>query len=264
MSLPAIARSVIAPAIALALASAIAAPARAEILDTGDDTARVAEPDPVQSVVTSSCRIAWYRQGGSDGELDRLRALGYDITVVGRNQLSYPELEAWDAVVIAYTEPGFLAQQQPHLQAFVDTGGGLLIHQPNHAGVADYTPVGFSVEIADPVWCSPTGFANHLDNASHPITAGLADADLSGAFDGVASLGPAFTVLASSPECGSVSLAAGTSGIGRVLFDTGNGAPISVQPGSEAYWDALFGWLCTPGPIGVEPVTFGSLKAAYR
>ncbi len=218
----------------------------------------------MQSVVTTSCRIAWYRHGGADAELDRLRALGYDITVVGRNQLTYPLLAAWDAVVIAYAEPGFLAARQPDLQAFVDTGGGLFIHQPNHPGVADYTPVGFSVEIADPVWCSPTGYASHLDDTSHPITAGMTDADLSGAFDGVAALGSSFTALASSPECGSVCLAAGTSGIGRVLFDTGNASPTSIQPGSEAYWDALFGWLCTPGPIGVEPTTFGSLKASYR
>ncbi len=249
---------------ACALGFALAGPASGGILDTGDDTARVPGTEAVQSVVTNSCRIAWYRHGGSDTELDRLRALGYDITVVGRNQLVYPELDAWDAVVLAYVEPGFLAVQQPHLQAFVDTGGGLFIHQPNHAGVADYTPVGFSVEIADPAWCSPTGFANHLDDTSHPITAGLTDADLSGAFDGVASLGASFTALASSPECGTVSLAAGTSGIGRVLFDTGNGAPISLQPGTEAYWDALFGWLCTPGPIGVDAITFGALKASYR
>ena len=237
--------------------------ANAEILDTGDDTGRIPDVVAPQSVVTPSCRIGWYRQGGSDTELERLRAFGYDISLIGRSQLSYPNLANWDLIVIAFTAVGFLGAEQPDLQAFVDVGGALLIHQPNHVGTTDYTPVGFHANVLDPAWCSPTGYATHVDDASHPITAGLSDADLSGAFDTV-TLGPSYTVLVSSPECGTPALAVGTSGLGRVAIDTGNGSTESLRPGAEAYWDALFGWLCTTGPIEVEPTTWGYVKAAYR
>lgn len=258
-------RSAVAAAVlAVPVALAPQVPAGAEILDTGFDTAAAPAAIVPQTVLQGSCRIAWYRQGGEDTEIERLRAFGYEIQLIGRSQLAYPQLADWDIVVIAYTEPGFLAAQQPALQAFVDTGGGLLIHQPNHPGLADYTPIGFSVDIASPVWCSATGHVAHVDNASHPVTAGLSDADLSGAFDAVASLGASFTVLASSTECSTPALAVGTSGIGRVAFDTGNASPSSIRPGEEAYWDALLRWLCTSGPIGVEPVTWGRTKASYR
>ena len=146
----------------------------------------------------------------------------------------------------------------------MDLGGGLLIHQPNHAGAIDYVPLGFEVSITDPVWCTPDSYLAQIVDATHPITAGCVDSDLSGSFDGVGPLGSGFDVLAQNPACGYPALAAGTSGLGRVAFDTGNGSLQSVVPGTENYWDHLYSWLCTPGPISVQPSSWALVKSDYR
>ena len=239
--------------------------ATAEILPNGEDPQQQPFDFPVQSVVQSTCPILWYRRAGGDSEIDRLEALGYDLTVVdAAPALAIANLVNYGALVIAYTGPGFLAGRQADIQAFVDQGGGVFIHQPNHAGVLDYTPLGFEVEIADPVWCAAFSYNATIVQGTHPVTQGLTDADLSGAFDDVTSLGPAFTVLATNPDCVDPALAVGTAGSGRVAFDTGNGNELSVDPGTEAYWDQLFDWLCTPGPISVAASSWGSVKAGYR
>ena len=238
--------------------------ASAEILSTGDDTERVAAPPVVQSVDTT-CRILWFRRGGNDNEIERLRMLGYDLTVVDSAPfLALDVLLEYGTVVIAYTGPGIVASRQPDLQAFVDLGGGLFIHQPNHEGALDYAPLGFDVTITDPVWCAQDSYFAEIVDASHPITAGCADADLSGAFDSVGTLGPGFHVLTGATDCAYPALAAGSSGLGRIAFDTGNGSLECVVPGTELYWDNLYSWLCTPGPIAAKPTTWAMVKAGYR
>jgi hypothetical protein len=204
-----------------------------------------------------------------EGEINRLRALGYDLTVFCETGL--PDLNGllqYGVVVITYTGAGVLADRQSDLQTFVEMGGGLFIHQPNHVGLLDYVPVGFEVSITSPIWCPPDGYYAHIVDATHPITAFCTDDDLSGALDGVGALGASFHVLAVNPDCGYPALAAGTKGLGRVVLDTGNGAPVSIDPGSDQYWRNLIGWLCSPVPVGVEPstlgVTWGVLKAGYR
>jgi hypothetical protein len=253
-------------AVAAAAFGCVAFPhiAGGEILSTGEDTEKTPDPIVVHSPATS-CRILWYHRAGGDSELDRLRALGYDITVVdAAPQLALANLLEYGTLVIAYTGPGFLAGRQPDIEAFVDQGGGLLVHQPNDVGALDYVPHGFDVTIANEVWCAPNSYFASIVDSQHPITSGCTDADLSGAFDTVGSLGPNFHVLAQNNACGDPALAVGLAGIGRVAFDTGNGNTDSVIPGTELYWDHVFGWLCSPGPIAVAPPTWGAIKAAYR
>jgi hypothetical protein len=237
--------------------------AAAEILSTGEDTEKVPDPLVVSSV--TSCRILWFHRAGAEGELDRLRALGYDITVVdSASLLALSNLLNYGTLVIAYTGSEVIADRQADIEAFVDQGGGLLIHQPNHVGAMDYVPHGFNLHINDPVWCAPGAYVAEIADATHPVTIGCSDADLSGAFDMVGAIGPAWRVLARNTTCGDPALAVGVAGLGRVAFDTGNGNTESVIPGTELYWDHLYGWLCTPGPIAVEPTTWGSVKAFYR
>lgn len=180
--------------VALALV-ALPIAASAEILSTGDDTNKVAEPTVVESVATS-CRILWFHRIGGDAEIERLRAFGYDLTVVDTAAfLTLDQLLEYGIVVIAYTQPGILAARQPDLQAFVDMGGGLFIHQPNHEGSIDYVPLGFEISITSTVWCAPDSYVAQVVDATHPITTGCTDADMSGSFDGVGPLGVRFHVL---------------------------------------------------------------------
>jgi hypothetical protein len=238
--------------------------AAAEILSTGEDTDKVPDPIVVQSV-TTSCSILWFHRAGSEAELDRLRALGYDITVVdGAPFLALSNLLNYGTVVIAYTGPELIADRQADLEAYVDQGGGLLVHQPNHVGAMDYMPHGFDLHINSSVWCAPGAYVAEIADATHPVTAGCTDADLSGAFDTVGAIGPSWRVLARNTTCGDPALAVGVTGLGRVAFDTGNGNTECVIPGTELYWDHLFSWLCTPGPVAVEATSWGSVKASYR
>ncbi len=240
------------------------APAAAEILDTGVDTEKVVEAPTVISPA-AVCPILWVRDGGADAEVERLRALGLDIRIGGFAELNPEGLEPYGVVVVAYMQSGLLTQYRTALQDFVVSGGGLLIHQPNASGLLDYTPTGFDVTMISELWCSGgTESGTTIVNEEHPLTAGLLPEDLSGDFDEVGALGPGFTVLAENSVCGDPALAAGTLGLGRVVLETGNANLQSVDPGTEAYWDRLFGWLCTPGTIAVEPVSWGQTKAMYR
>jgi hypothetical protein len=256
----------LAAAAALALGIVAFVPASsAEVLSTGVDTDRT----PIPLVTRDSagvCEILWFRRAGSFAEIDRLELLGYDITLTDNpNTITADNLQNYGALVIAYTGPGILGDRFPLIQAFVDMGGGLFIHQPNHAGTTDYAPLGFEATLQNEYWCNLPEFnPAQLSGVSHPVTDGLTSDDLSGAFDTVASIGAGYTVLATNPVCGDVALAVGTSGLGRVVFDTGNGDPQCLGPGTDAYWDNLLQWLCTPGPIGVESTGWAATKAIWR
>jgi len=238
----------------------------AEILSTGVNTEIEPGPVIVESPFEGGCSILWFRHfSGEDSERERLMEFGYDVTLTDREEsLVIDNLMNYGILVIAYTPPGALTAQHGDILAYVSQGGGVLIHQPNATGIVDYAPPGFDVEILNPFWCQVGGEFSEIVDGSHPITSGLANADLSGAFDDVGALGSGYSVLAKSTLCDVPSLAVGTSGLGRVAFDTGNGSAQSASPGSEQYWDQLFGWLCTAGPISVKPSTWGSTKAAYR
>ena len=255
--------------LSLALGAALA-PGRslAEILSTGVDTERVPAPLTVQSA-PGNCPILWFRCGIDEGEINRLRALGYDLTIACETGLPpLSELMNYGVIVIVYTGAGLLADRQSDLQTFVENGGGLFIHQPNHVGQLDYVPTGFEVSITSPIWCPPDGYYAHIVDASHPVVAFCTDDDLSGALDGVGALGAGFHVLAVNPDCGWPAVAVGTKGLGRVVLDTGNGAPVSIDPGSDQYWRNVLAWLCSAGPVGVESntstSTWGIVKAGYR
>lgn len=201
------------------------------------------------------------------GEIDRLQALGFNITqTTNPADVTPANLANYRVLVVAYTAPGTLGSAQPAIQSYVNLGRGLLIHQPNAAGVTDYTPTGFDVSISSGWWCDqprdPSG--GHIVDGTHPVTTGLSDADLSGAFDTVGSLGPSFHLLASSAICGDPALAVGTLGSGHVAFEDGNASPAADIPGRDAYWVNLLAWLCSAGPTPTRESTWGRLKAMYR
>jgi hypothetical protein len=251
---------------ALVFAVALSAlPAFSEILPNGIDTKKVGDPIVNQPAGGPPCRILWNTNGGPHMEVDRLRSFGFDITATsGPAALALSNLLEYDLVVIAYVGPGWLGSRQPDIEAFVSAGGGLLVHQPNEAGNLDYLPIGFGVQIVDQHWCETSSTAEIVD-AGHPVTAPITDDDLSLDADLVGALGPGLTVLARNVDCLDPALAAGNVGSGKVVFETGNADPQSVDPGSDLYWQTLLGWLCTPGgPIATETASWGGVKARYR
>jgi len=221
-------------------------------------------PPPV--IRLQPCNVLWFGNGGPN-EIPRLTGLGLAITqTTNPADLNPVNLANYDVLVVAYTGPGVIGANQPAIAAFVSADNGLLIHQPNTIGAIDYAPAGFGVSIPDNCWCG--GCAQNdatIVNGAHPVTSGLGDADLSGDFDTAAGLGGSYTLLARNVTCvNNPSLAAGTFGTGRVVFETGNASPAAIDPGSDAYWAHLFEWLCIGATTPTNADTWGRLKVLYR
>jgi len=245
----------------------IAASAHAKTLSTGIDTGRT----PTISLPhypASTCHVLWY--GVDTGnEIARITGLGMVVTqTTNPTDVNAANLANYNVLVVAYTPPGFLGASQADIEGFVNAGGALLIHQPNaNSAVLDYVPTGFEVTITSNAWCNfpdPLSAQGHIVNGAHPITSALTDADLSGAFDLVGPLGAGYSVLAVDVACGDPSLAAGTLGSGRVVFEDGNVNTAAFIPGTDRYWSSVFDWLCNGTPTPAHPVTWGQLKSSYR
>lgn len=252
--------------LAVAFLAAFVVSAHAAGLSTGIDVNhRSANPPGQPTHPAVACNCLWFGTA-STGEIARLNGLGLFVTqTFNPADLSVANLSNYQVLVVAYTGPGVIGAQQAAIQAFVTSGGALLVHQPDAVGVTDYTPAGFDVNIANVYWCTAgTDYFGHIVNGAHPIMAGLADADLSGSFDLVGGIGPSYTVLAVNASCLDPSVAAGTLGTGRVAFEDGNVSPAAFVPGSNLYWVNLFAWLCTGSPVPTHRHTWGELKTAYR
>ncbi len=238
------------------------APANAAVHSDGtvDGPSRTAATSPG----ALACTALWYGPAVPD-EINRLASFGIAITTTNNPaDLNAVNLANYDVLVVAYTGPGSIGGANLDITAFVASGHGLFVHQPNAPGLIDYAPPGFEVNITDAYWCNfPNTPPVHLVNLVHPVTTGLTDADPSGAFDLVGSIGAGYTVLGVASICGDVALAAGTYGAGRVVFDDGNAHPLAIIPGSAAYWTNLFGWLCMH-IVPTNHTTWGTLKQLYR
>jgi hypothetical protein len=198
---------------------------------------------------SGDCDILWF---GLDiaNEVSRYRGLGFDIVhTEDPAEVNLANLADFDVLTLSVTGPGVLGGVQADIEAFVNEGHGLHVHQPNAVGALDYMPADFDISIADYWFCDQQYVSATIVDSTHPVTTGLADADLSGDGDLVGSIGSGFQLLAENVVCGDPALAAGTSGAGRVVFETGNGGDNSVLPGSDAYWTRLFTWLCEAEPF---------------
>jgi len=257
------------PLLCSALVLLLAAGAQAAILNNGVDTGRPPGQSAPSARHAESCNVLWFGPGGGSGVEDqRISGLGFPATFTNNPaDLSAANLVNYRILVVAGTGPGVIASAQAAIESFVRAGGGLLIHQPNISGVLDYTPAGFDVNTTDTYWCGfPSGHIGHIVNGSHPITGGLTDADLSGPFDWVASLGPGYALLAVNnlPGCMDPMLGAGTLDNGNVVYEDGNCYSGSLAPGSDQYWTNLFTWLCSGSPTPTHNETWGKLKSIYR
>jgi hypothetical protein len=238
----------------------------------GTDPSLAAVSAPAPGAVTAGCSVLWYGNDSQSSEINRLISLGYTVTqATVPAQLSAASLASRDILVIAYTGSGTITTAQPAIAGFVESGGALLIHQPNHIGTLDYAPQGFDVNNLHIRWCgleTSTPYYNPvIVEPNHPITTGLVDSDLSGDFESVANWGSGYTVLSRNGDCeySAMALGAGTLGSGRVVYDSGNmGTSSNLRPGTNAYWSRVFGWLCGDLPVPARHSTWGGVKSRYR
>jgi len=245
-----------------ALLAVSGTPALGAILNSGIDSGR--QPLPASgNHGYAGCSVLWF--GTDNGEPARFTGLGFNVTVTANpGDLTASNLSNYSILVIAYEGPGVIGGAQAVIQNYVQAGHGLLIHQPNVVGVIDYAPFNFGVNTLNLFWCNFPGPAlATIVDPLHPITGGLTDADLSGAFD-ESVLDPGYHVLAMSVACGGPALAEGTFGSGRIVYDTGNGSPLSVLPGTDQYWMNLFSWLCVASTTPTRGTTWGEVKVLYR
>jgi len=245
----------------------ISANAQAKIFPSGVDSGRTPATS-LPHVPASTCYVLWFGTDTGD-EIARITGLGMVVThTTNPADVNAGNLANYNVLVVAYTGAGVLGGNQADIQSFVNSGGALLIHQPNVSNaVLDYTPAGFGVAITSNAWCNfpdPGSAQGHIVTNAHPITSSLTDADLSGAFDLVGSIGPGYTLLAINAACLDPSLAACNFGSGRVVFEDGNVNTAAFIPGSDHYWSSVFDWLCNGNGTPTHPVTWGQLKSSYR
>lgn len=251
-------------AAAFALLLSVAASAHADLSPTGRSAETpLAVTDDVS--VLGGCRVLWYGIA-QVGELSRLGSLGLTVTqTTNASALAIANLVNYEILVVSLMGPVYISFYQRDIQQFVGGGGGLMIHQPNMHGTIDYAPAGFEVTIESNVWCGGLNdYVSTIVDSSHPITAGLTDADLAADFDRASSVGAGYTVLAVNAVCRNPSLAAGNYASGRVVFETGMVSLNSAVPGSALYWTRVFDWLCAPGPVSTDAASWGDVKARYR
>jgi hypothetical protein len=200
------------------------------------------------------------------GEPEDFAALGFSVTVADTvADLQLTNLLNFDVLILGFVHPDDtrLGPYQPDIEQYVLVGHGLLIHQPNAPGVIRYAPTGFELEIESQWWCGVPGGGASTETEvvfpDHPAIAGLPPDQVGCDADQVAWIGPAYALLTRNLECLDPAMAAGTFGLGRVVFETGN-----VKCGCEEYWIQVLNWLGLTGPVSVKSQSWGVTKAQYR
>lgn len=253
----------------LLVASALAwtAPAaRAQIDASGDLGVALERIAPTSFATADIGKVLWFagpNRDTQDEEAARIASLGFDVTVTSDPvDLRAAGLAPYSVLWIGATGPGVLADAQQDVEAWVRSGHGLLVHQPNATGALDYMPAGCDVLIESVWWCGVEGgvapYTPTIVDVSHPVTTGLLDDDLSGNFDEIGSVGPAFVVLAENLACDRPSLLVATPDDGRVAVEDGNTSSVSARPGSDLYWIQLLTWLGA-GTIGSTTTTTSTI-----
>jgi len=207
--------------------------------------------------------------GINTSEVDRLIALGATVDWLPSASDLPSLIGSYDVFYVGYGGVPGVAPFQADISAYVSSGGGLVVEQPNVAGPVGMMPAGFEIFVTTASYPgSPGNLVFTPEAASHPITVTLSPVDLSGVFDTVydSDLGPSFTLLAThAVETTYVALAAGSHGGGRIVMHTGNLHPGAIDPGSDAYLDAMFGWATGSGAeapwLSEDPIS-GSVSAA--
>ncbi len=186
--------------------------------------------------------------GGRPSEVERLKSLGYAVTEsFDAADLTLVNLRNYDILMIYFTASADYSTQNTEIRNWVrDERGGLIVVQPGAVGSVSVFSAGFEVSVSS--LSVPLTYAACMTNNLHPITYGLADADLSGNFDQVedTDIGSDWDILARDcDDTSQVVLLAGAYGSGRLVFNTHNFAEYSSDAGSDQYLEQMLEWALT-------------------
>lgn len=192
--------------------------------------------------------LCYSSQTGSLSTCNRVSSLFTDVLVISNPETIPDNLSVYDVIYVGVGESSSLSGKASQLQGYVNSGGGLVVEQPNEVGNVAILPPGFELTVTDIYWAGypnlPGPDHKTLVGYFHPILNGITTANLSGNFEviPVSSLGPGWTVLAKAVSNPNLALAVGVYGSGRVTVHTGNISNGSVIPGSDAYVRQLIEW----------------------
>ena len=150
--------------------------------------------------------------------------------------------------------------------AYVNTGGGLWVGQPNPYGMpgdaATITWVPYLLTLGN--WynandaCPPI-----IVDQDHCITEGLPGVQFSFPFDTVLEMGPEWEVLVEGSMSGSPGILFATSGAGNILVELTHPNPDAYCPPDDEALDRYV--MCTMGGVvSTESATWSTVKTLYR
>lgn len=199
--------------------------------------------------------------GGGPAFADRVEFLGFSVLRwTSPDQVTASSLAGVDVLFVYSGVEREIVGKDAIIADWVFLGNGLIVEQPNRSGNITILPPGLNIFITSQSFDgSGTGpdpvRAVHITSlgATHPIMFTLTDADISENFDTIftSDVSSSFDILGvQATNNDLVAVAAAVFGEGRVVFHTGNTAPISFSPGSDQYLIQMINWAVGASPVG--------------
>lgn len=186
---------------------------------------------------------------------DRVSSLGYGVLLwTSTYDIIAENLAGVDVLFVLSGSTMWIGDRAPAIRSYVESGGGLIVEQPNVEGPVDILPPELAVSVSSRAY-TDLGVQLTPSGEVHPITAGLLPKDIPGNMDVifVADISPAYSVLAvGATDPNQVALVVAPYGSGRIALETGNVHPLSLSPGSDEFLCRLVDW--TAGAGGGEAV----------
>ncbi|MGE3804738.1 MAG: hypothetical protein AB7K24_08715 [Gemmataceae bacterium] len=164
---------------------------------------------------------------GEEGAIERLKTLGFEVTVVSWQKLEPDKLKDIDVIFLpthwgedASEHFKFFEKNKEQFHRFVKRGGGLVASQPNPSQQGMVTPGLLPYPITFKNWYDDKQPAREHLAPDHFITKGLAEDDLPFPADPMVKVDEHYTLLARQKSTQMPSLAVCNYGAGRIVVQT--------------------------------------------
>jgi hypothetical protein len=201
--------------------------------------------------------------------VDRLTGLGYPVFTIPANS-DLEVLLGYSLVILPVSHSdsdnhATFAGLAADYIAYVNSGGGLWVGQPNPYGMPDneatITWVPYLLRLGN--WYDNTDCPPVIVNPDHCITEGLPGVQFSTSGDTVLEMGPEWEILVEGPVTGLPGVLFATSGAGNILVELTHPAPASFCPPDDEALDRYV--MCTMGGVvAIESTTWSTVKTLYR
>jgi hypothetical protein len=212
------------------------------------------ETDPIPEL-----SIGMIETGDYQFPKNRLTALGYpDITLISPDS-GLATFQQYDIVYLpvlwAQVGDGDFGTIESHAadyQAYVQSGGGLFIDQPNPYNQPGdrVTPTLLPYPITFYNWYNTGDWPPIIVDPNHEITQGLPADEMPGPADRMQNVDANYDVLVVGAATGDASLVVTEYGSGRILAQTAHPSASSMNPFSDEVYIRMVNWV---GSIGVGP-----------